>query len=107
MNKLITLENNHELQLVPDAWEKTITVYLFDTINDTRVTLTTFSKGKWCSISQLNIDKFFELVKSYPRIRVALKKVFGELREENTPDFITSMKCLRRRITIQIKKILK
>jgi len=107
MNKSITLENNHELQLIPDAWEKTITVYLFDTINDTRVTLTTFRGGKWCSMSQLNIGRFFELVKSYPKIRVALKKVFGELREENTPDFVTSMKCLRRRITIQIKKILK
>jgi hypothetical protein len=107
MNKSITLENNHELQLIPDAWEKTITVYLFDTINDTRVTLTTFRGGKWCSMSQLNIGRFFELVKSYPKIRVALKKVFGELREENTPDFVTSIKCLRRRIIIQIKKILK
>jgi hypothetical protein len=107
MSRSITLENNHELQLVPDTWEKTITVYLFDTINDTRVTLTTFKGGKWYSMSQLNIGRFFELVKSYPKIRVALKKIFGELREEGTPDFITSMKCLRRRITIQIKKILK
>lgn len=107
MNKLITLENNHELQLVPDTWEKTITVYLFDTINDTRVTLTTFKDGKWYSMSQSNISRFFKLVKSYPKIRVALKKIFGELREENTPDFVTSIKCLRRRIIIQIKKILR
>lgn len=107
MNKSITLENNHELQLVPDTWEKTITVYLFDTINDTRVTLTVFAGGKWSSISQSHIDKFFELVKSHPKIRIALKKIFGELREEGTPDFITSMKCLRRKITIQIKKILR
>lgn len=107
MNTSITLENNNELQLVPDAWEKTITVYLFDTVNDTRVTLTTFRGGKWDSISQTHIDKFFELVKSYPKIRVALKKVFSGLREEATNEFITSMKCLRRKITIQIKKHLK
>ena len=56
MNKSITLENNHELQLIPDAWDKTITVYLFDTINDTRVTLTTFEGGKWSSISQSHIE---------------------------------------------------
>jgi hypothetical protein len=107
MNKSITLENNFELQLVPDSYEKTITVYLFDVSSDTRVTLTTFEGGRWKSISQTHIDKFFELVKNHPKIRVALKKVFGGLREETTSEFITSMKCLRRKITIQIKKHLK
>lgn len=107
MNKSVTLENNFELQLVPDTYEKTITVYLFDTNSDTRVTLTTFEGGKWKSISREHIDKFFELVKIYPKIKIALKKVFGELREETTNEFITSMKCLHRKITISIKRHLK
>ena len=37
-----TLSGNQELQFVTDSWEKTVTVYLFDTISDTRVTLTEF-----------------------------------------------------------------
>ena len=107
MSKSVTLENNFELQLIPDTFEKTITVYLFDINNDTRVTLTTFDGGKWKSISKDHVDKFFELIRVHPKIKIALKKVFGELREETTNDFITSMKCLRRRITIQIKRHLK
>jgi len=107
MSKSVTLENSFELQLIPDTYEKTVTVYLFDINNGTRVTLTTFESGKWKSISREHIDKFFELIRIYPKIKIALKKVFGELREETTNEFITSMKCLRRKITIQIKRHLK
>ena len=107
MSKSVTLSGNQELQFVTDSWDKTVTVYLFDTISDTRVTLTTFDGGKWKSISKDHVDKFFELIRVHPKIKIALKKVFGELREETTNDFITSMKCLRRRLTIQIKRHLK
>ena len=51
MSKSITLSGNQELQFVSDSWEKTITVYLFDTISDTRVTLTEFYNGRWNSKS--------------------------------------------------------
>ncbi len=47
MSKSITLPGNQELQFVSDSWEKTVTVYLFDTISDTRVTLTEFYNGRW------------------------------------------------------------
>ena len=49
MSKSVTLSGNQELQFVTDSWEKTVTVYLFDTISDTRVTLTEFYGGRWNS----------------------------------------------------------
>ena len=107
MSKSVTLSGNQELQFVTDSWEKTVTVYLFDTISDTRVTLTEFYGGRWHSKSISHLDKFFELIRIHPKIKIALKKVFGELREETTGEFVTSMKCLRRRLTIQIKRHLK
>ncbi len=108
MNTSISLAGNQELQFVPDNFEKTITVYLFDTISDTRVTLTEFIGGKWTSKSDAHLDKFFELVKANPKIRIRLKKVFAEMREESTTgDFMTTFKCAKRRFIIQIKKILK
>ena len=62
MSKSVSLSGNQELQFVTDSWEKTVTVYLFDTISDTRVTLTEFVGGKWTSKSISHLDKFFELI---------------------------------------------
>lgn len=108
MNTSITLPGNQELQFAPDNFEKTITVYLFDTISDTRITLTEFINGKWTSKSEVHLDKFFELVKNNPKIKIRLKKVFTEMREETTTgNFMTTFKCAKRRFVIQIKKILK
>jgi len=107
MSKSVSLPGNQELQFVTDSWDKTITVYLFDTISDTRVTLTEFSNGKWNSKSVSHLDKFIELVKINPKIKITMKKAFSELKEETTNDFMTSMKCLRRRIIVKIKKHLK
>jgi hypothetical protein len=108
MSTSISLTGNQELQFVPDNFEKTIKVYLFDTLSDTRVTLTEFIGGKWTSKSDAHLDKFFELVKANPKIRVRLKKVFSEMREESTTgNFMTTFKCAKRRFIIQVKKILK
>ena len=108
MSKSITLSGNQELQFVSDSWEKTVTVYLFDTISDTRVTLTEFVGGKWTSKSNAHLDKFFELIKVNPKIRVAMKKAFGELKTE-TPvsTFQTTLSCFKRRFIIKIKKLVK
>jgi hypothetical protein len=108
MSKSITLSGNQELQFVTDSWEKTVTVYLFDTISDTRVTLTEFVGGKWTSKSNAHLDKFFELIKVNPKIRVAMKKAFGELKTE-TPvsTFQTTLSCFKRRFIIKIKKLVK
>jgi hypothetical protein len=108
MSKSITLSCNQELQFVTDSWEKTVTVYLFDTISDTRVTLTEFVGGKWTSKSNAHLDKFFELIKVNPKIRVAMKKAFGELKTE-TPvsTFQTTLSCFKRRFIIKIKKLVK
>jgi hypothetical protein len=108
MSKSITLSGNQELQFVADSWEKTVTVYLFDTISDTRVTLTEFVGGKWTSKSISHLDKFFELIKVNPKIRIAMKKAFGELKAETPVDtFSTTMKCFKRRFIIKIKKLVK
>ena len=108
MSKSITLSGNQELQFVTDNWEKTVTVYLFDTISDTRVTLTEFYNGRWNSKSSSHLDKFFELIKVNPKIKVAMKKAFGELKTETPVDtFSTTMKCFKRRFIIQIKKLVK
>jgi len=108
MSKSVTLSGNQELQFVSDSWEKTVTVYLFDTISDTRVTLTEFVGGKWRSKSISHLDKFFELIKVNPKIRIAMKKAFSELKTETPVDtFSTTMKCFKRRFIIQIKKLVK
>ena len=108
MSKSITLSGNQELQFVTDNWEKTITVYLFDTLSDTRVTLTEFSNGRWNSKTISHLDKFFELIKINPKIKIAMKKALGELRTETPVDtFSTTMKCFKRRFVIQIKKLIK
>jgi hypothetical protein len=108
MSKSITLSGNQELQFVTDSWEKTVTVYLFDTISDTRVTLTEFYGGRCNSKSSSHLDKFFELVKVNPKIKIGLKKAFSELKAETPVDtFSTTWKCFKRRVVIQIKKLVK
>jgi len=108
MGKSVALSGNQELQFVSDSWEKTVTVYLFDTLSDTRVTLTEFANGRWNSKSGAHLDKFFELIKVNPKIKVAMKKAFSELKTETPVDtFSTTMKCFKRRFVIQIKKLIK
>jgi hypothetical protein len=108
MSKSVSLSGNQELQFVTDSWEKTVTVYLFDTISDTRVTLTEFYNGRWNSKSSSHLDKFFELIKVNPKIKIAMKKAFGELKTETPVNtFSTTMKCFKRRFIIQIKKLVK
>lgn len=108
MSKSITLLGNQELQFVTDSWEKTVTVYLFDTISDTRVTLTEFVGGKWTSKSNAHLNKFFELIKVNPKIKIVMKKAFGELKTK-TPvsTFQTTLNCFKRRVVIKIKKLVK
>jgi hypothetical protein len=108
MSKSVSLSGNQELQFVTDSWEKTVTVYLFDTISDTRVTLTEFVGGKWTSKSNAHLDKFFELIKVNPKIKIAMKKAFGELKAETPVNtFSTTLKCFKRRFIIKIKKLVK
>ena len=108
MSKSVSLSGNQELQFVTDSWEKTVTVYLFDTISDTRVTLTEFVGGKWTSKSNAHLDKFFELIKVNPKIKIAMKKAFGELRAETPVNtFSTTLKCFKRRFIIKVKKLVK
>ena len=108
MSKSVSLSGNQELQFVTDSWEKTVTVYLFDTISDTRVTLTEFYNGRWNSKSSSHLDKFFELIKVNPKIKIAMKKAFGELKTETPVNtFSTTMKCFKRRFIIKVKKLVK
>jgi hypothetical protein len=108
MSKSVSLSGNQELQFVTDSWEKTVTVYLFDTISDTRVTLTEFVGGKWTSKSNAHLDKFFELIKINPKIKIAMKKAFGELKAETPVNtFSTTLKCFKRRFIIKVKKLVK
>jgi len=108
MSKSVTLSENQELQFISDNWEKTVTVYLFDTLSDTRVTLTEFANGRWNSKTISHLDKFFELIKVNPKIKIAMKKAFSELRTETPVDtFSTTMKCFKRRVIIKIKKLVK
>jgi hypothetical protein len=108
MSKSVTLSGNQELQFITDSWDKTVTVYLFDTISDTRVTLTEFYNGRWNSKSSLHLDKFFELIKVNPKIKIAMKKAFSELKAETPVNtFSTSLKCFKRRFIIKVKKLVK
>lgn len=108
MSKSVSLPGNQELQFITDSWEKTVTVYLFDTISDTRVTLTEFSNGRWNSKSFSHLDKFFELIKINPKIKVGMKKAFSELKIETPVNtFSTTLNCFKRRFIIQIKRLIK
>jgi hypothetical protein len=108
MSKSVSLSGNQELQFVTDSWDKTITVYLFDTISDTRITLTEFSNGRWNSKTVSHLDKFFELIKVNPKIKITLKKALSELKEETPVNtFQTTLSCFKRRVIIKIKKLIK
>ena len=109
MNQVIPLKDNYSVHLIPDAWDKNIKVCLVDDVSKTNTALTVWEGGRWKSESYSGLGKFFDIVKRHPKVKRALKNAFAEVQtpHEHTKTATKTLKCFRRRIYIEVYKILK
>jgi hypothetical protein len=47
MTQTISLKDNYAIQLIPDSWEKNISVVLVDEVNNSNILLGIWRGGKW------------------------------------------------------------
>jgi hypothetical protein len=110
MNKIVAIKDNYAVEIVPDLFEKNISVRLVDEVNNITTTLATWFGGKWSSDSPIGMSKFFEVTKNYPKVKRAVKTSFSVLKENNTDPAKTVTKtwsCFRRRVNVKIHNIVK
>jgi len=107
----IALKDNYAAQIVPDAWDKNIKVCLVDEVNNTTTVLATWQSGRWISESYMNLNKFFELIHSYPKLKRSLKKAYQYLKanvyEANINTWSRTFSCFKRRVKIKVYRALK
>lgn len=110
MNKIIAIKDNYSVEIVPDMFDKNISVRLVDEVNNISTTLATWFGGKWSSDSPMSMSKFFEITKNYPKVKRAVKTSFSVLKENNVDPTKTVTKtwsCFRRRVNVKIHNIIK
>jgi len=111
MIKTVAIKDNYAVQIVPDAWDKNIKVYLVDEVNDAQTTLATWQGGRWISDSYMNLNKFFEIINMYPKVKKYLKQTYQYLEtnvyEANLKVWSKTFDCFRRRVKIKIYRALK
>lgn len=110
MNKIVSIKDNYSVEIVPDLFEKNISVRLVDEINNVSATLATWFNGKWSSDSPIGMSKFFEVTKNYPKVKRAIKTSFSTLKENNvdpTKSVTKTWSCFRRRVNVKIHNIVK
>jgi len=111
MVKTVAIKDNYAVQIVPDSWDKNIKVYLVDEVNDAQTTLATWQNGRWISDSFMNLNKFFELINLYPKLKRSLKKAHQYLKmdiyEANINTWSKPFSCFKRRVKIKIYRALK
>jgi hypothetical protein len=109
MNQTIIIQDNYSISLAPDPWDKNIKVLLVDDVNKITTALAVWEGGRWKSESYSGLDKFFNIMKRYPKVKRALKGTFTELRTpyEHTKTISKTIKCFKRRFYIEVHKILK
>jgi hypothetical protein len=106
MIQKVQLPDNYSVQIVPDTWDNNIKVHLIDPISDVQTTLAVFENGRWRSEYVRNLDKFFEILKMHPKVRTAIKKSYGIMRDTQPyGPFLLQLQCLQRRTSIQIYKL--
>jgi hypothetical protein len=109
MNKIVAIKDNYAVEIVPDMFDKNISVRLVDEINNINTTLATWFGGKWESDSPIGMSKLFEITKKYPKVKRAVRMSFEELK--NTPEpsknITRTWSCFRRRVNVKIHNIVK
>jgi hypothetical protein len=107
----IALKDNYAAQIVPDAWDKNIKVCLVDEVNNVTTVLAIWQSGRWVSDSYMNLNKFFELINSYPKLKRSLKRAYQYLKanvyEANISTWSKTFSCFRRRVNIKMYKLIK
>jgi hypothetical protein len=107
----ISLKDNYSAQIIPDTWDKNIKVCLIDEVNNTTTVLAIWQGGRWVSESYMNLNKFFELIHLYPKLKYMLKKAYECLKvnvyETNIKIWSKTLKCFYRLINIKIYRALK
>lgn len=110
MNKIIAIKDNYSVEIIPDMFDKNISVRLVDEVNNINTTLATWFGGKWNSDSPISMSKFFELTKKYPKVKRAVKVSFSNLKEnavDPTKTVTKTWNCFRRRVNVKIHNIVK
>jgi hypothetical protein len=109
MTQTISLKDNYAIQLIPDTWDKHISVVLVDEVNNSNTTLGIWKGGKWSSDSPINMSKMFQIMKQYPKVKRMTRNVFQVLK--NTPEpskqITKTWSCFRRRVNVKIHNIVK
>ena len=107
----IALKDNYAAQIVPDAWDKNIKVCLVDEVNNTTTILAIWQDGRWISDSYMNLNKFFELINLYPKLKRSLKQAYQYLKanvyEANISTWSKTFSCFKRRVKIKVYRALK
>ena len=109
MIEKVQLPDNYYLQVIPDTWDNNIKVHLIDPISDMQTVLAVFENGRWKSEYIRNLDRFFEILKMYPKVRAAIKRSFTYLRNaELGPymDVVTFTKTLARQVNVNLYKLI-
>jgi len=111
MTKTIALKDNYALQITPDSWDKNIKVCLIDEVNNAQTLLAVWENGRWTSDSYMNLNKFFEIINLYPKIKRYLKQTYQYLKtnmyETNVKTWSKVFNCFRRRVKIKVYKALR
>jgi len=111
MIKTVAIKDNYSVQIVPDSWDGNIKVYLIDEVNDAQTTLATWQEGRWTSDSYMNLNKFFEIINLYPKVKKHLKQTNQHLKtniyKTNLRIWSKTFNCFRRQVRIKIYKALK
>jgi hypothetical protein len=111
MVKTVAIKDNYAVQIVPDSWDKNIKVYLIDEVNNAQTTLATWQNGRWISDSYMNLNKFFEIINMYPRVKKYLQQTYQYLKtnvyEANFKVWSKTFNCFQRRVKIKIYRALK
>jgi len=117
IQKLSIEQGTYELWFQPNLDDQTIDIFLFDIFNDSRTRLITWQGcngklpgGVWVNAHMAHKNTFFELTKKYRHgISMRLNKCKEYLfhNGEGDQSFSKTWKCFKRRVNIQIHKILK
>lgn len=111
MIKTVAIKDNYAVQIIPDSWDKNIKICLVDEINNVQTVLAVWQGGRWISDSYINLNKFFELINSYPKLKRSLKRAYQYLKsnvyEANISTWSKTFSCFRRRVNIKMYRLIK
>ncbi len=88
--KICPIADNCEIHFTVDLTDKAINVVEYDTINETKTRLTSWSSGHWKYHNPLLHSRFDALCRQVPNLREALKEQMIYLRNpiENERDVV-------------------